>query len=270
MPSDIDNPTSSTDTPVSTASKKPGVSGCQATLLIAVCIGGALAVKGYWELQKAFESARQASCSENMKDLVCALHKYRESHRRFPPPYTVDEEGNRLHSWRVLILPYLGEKDLYEQIRLDEPWDSPHNRQFVPKMPFCFHCPSNRNRESTDGFTDYVMVTGPGTVGDGDRGTSFPQIKDGASNTICVVEMSAAEINWMEPRDYDITTMRLAIIPPGEPFAQHAISSYHPEKAGVALCDGSVTRIAVGTDPELLKGLFTIDGGEDVSWLHNR
>ena len=56
------------------------------------------------------------------------MNNYEAQHGCFPPAYSVDKDGRPLHSWRVLLLPYLDEEELYKQLRLDEPWDSPHNK----------------------------------------------------------------------------------------------------------------------------------------------
>ena len=76
--------------------------------------------------------------SESLAHIGYAMELYRLEHGgKLPPAFTRDAEGKPLHSWRVLILPYLGEKEkaLYEKIRLDEPWDSEWNRQFHAQMP---------------------------------------------------------------------------------------------------------------------------------------
>ena len=76
------------------------------------------------------EAARRMTCSGQLKQIAVALHSYHDTYHSFPPAYTVDEDGYPLHSWRVLLLPFLEENDLYKKIRLDEPWNSEHNRQF--------------------------------------------------------------------------------------------------------------------------------------------
>ena len=44
-------------------------------------------------------------------------------------------EPEILLSWRVQLLPALGYGEPFEKFRLDEPWDSALNRQFIPQMP---------------------------------------------------------------------------------------------------------------------------------------
>jgi len=92
-------------------------------------------------------------CQGNMQLIASALETYRDRHGAFPPAYSTDEQGNVLHSWRVLILPYLREiipsysrsldeilTELCNGIRLDEPWDSEWNSQFHKRIPFIFQC----------------------------------------------------------------------------------------------------------------------------------
>ena len=81
-------------------------------------------------VHNAREAARRMQCEGQSNYLRFALFNYRDEYGSFPPAYTVGENGKPLHSWRVLILPYLEGKELYSQIRLDEPWDSEHNSQF--------------------------------------------------------------------------------------------------------------------------------------------
>ena len=64
---------------------------------------------------------RRMLCTNNLKQLALAMHTYNDYHKSFPPAYTTDEDGKPLHSWRVLILPFIEQRGLYESIRLDEP-----------------------------------------------------------------------------------------------------------------------------------------------------
>ncbi|MCL2711649.1 MAG: DUF1559 domain-containing protein [Planctomycetaceae bacterium] len=115
--------------------------GCMVVLLVILLMSVTLLLFFHFVLFPAMsysrEAARCATCVGNMKAIGVALQNYHDHHGSFPPAYTVDAEGNPLHSWRILILPYFAPgvieqkwKDIYDQIRFDEPWDSEHNRQF--------------------------------------------------------------------------------------------------------------------------------------------
>ena len=92
--------------------------------------------------QACYEADRRSSCSGNLQHIALAMLIYQHEHGTLPPAYTVDADGKPLHSWRVLLLPYLGESELYGQLRLDEPWDSRHNRQFHDAAVTIYQCPS--------------------------------------------------------------------------------------------------------------------------------
>ncbi len=74
----------------------------------------------------------------NMRQILQAIHEY-ELDRGEPLPDSIqDEAGNALFSWRVLLLPYLGEQEFYEYLHLDEPWYSPHNRGVLTILPYAY------------------------------------------------------------------------------------------------------------------------------------
>jgi hypothetical protein len=72
--------------------------------------------------------------ADQFKHLMLAMLNYESANRHLPPAAIRDKDGKPLLSWRVAILPYLDEVELYKQFRLDEPWDSPHNSALIKKM----------------------------------------------------------------------------------------------------------------------------------------
>jgi len=180
-----------------------------------------------------------------MHQIGIALQHYHQHHGAFPPAYTVDAEGNPLHSWRTLILPYFAPgviepkwKEIYGQIRFDEPWDSEHNRQFHEfvehateeerqkyhshdpdhnidygfhhNMPAVFGCP-NHSSGSDVVETVYKMVVGDNAVGNV-RGTSASQITRPLGETILVVE-ALLPVPWMSPLDFTVEDFQTAVYP---------------------------------------------------------
>src|SRR2546421_760485 len=134
-----------------------------------------------------------------MRRIATALHGYADDHDgRLPPAVLYDQEGRPLHSWRVLILPYLGERALYDEFRLDEPWDSPHNLALLPRMPNVYALPPGLPVEVQAGpsWTFYQVFTGRGTRGLNLR-EDFPA---SLSNTVLVVEAGEA-VPWTKPVD---------------------------------------------------------------------
>ena len=226
--------------------------------LFVVC-GGIMAALLIPAVQAAREAARRAQCMNNLKQIGLALHNYHDTHRCFPPAVITDEEGRPMRSWRVAILPYMEESVLHDQYDYDEPWDGPNNSTLADLMPQIFRCPSDV--QSGLGETSYVMVTGEGTVGgEPNEAVRFPDIMDGTSNTIMVVEVTGAGIHWMEPRDLTIDEIMAGINDP----SGSGICSDHPGGAIVLLADGSVRFLSDSIDMELLKSLLTRDEGEIV------
>jgi prepilin-type processing-associated H-X9-DG protein len=211
------------------------------------------------------EAPLRITCVNNLRQIGLALHNYHDEHGCFPPAYTADERGQRLHSWRTLLLPYLEHEGLYDQLRLDEPWDSPHNRATIEEWdaPSVFRCPSAHDDPPA---TCYVMIVGPETFSSGPSGRSIKDITDGTSNTITVVETEGSGIHWAEPRDLDSRTLNFQSDEP----AEYGIRSNHPQVVNAAFADGSVHSIDKEIDPQLFKALLTVAGGEDVSTFREK
>ena len=107
-------------------------------------------------------AGKRSICLSNLKQIAIALHNYHDVYGSFPPAYVADKQGRPMHSWRVLILPYLEYAALYEQYRFDEPWNGPNNIKLVEHVPDVFQCPSNESEGNT--CTNYVAVIGPRTA----------------------------------------------------------------------------------------------------------
>ncbi len=143
----------------------------------------------------AKEAFRRSECSDNFHQIALAMLLYEREHGTLPPAWTEDDEGNRLHSWRVLLLPYLGQEELYQKIRLEEPWDSEPNRRFhEAAIPF-YQCPSAKLKA---GETNYAVVVGPETAFTGAEGRKLKSIGPFYTNAILIVE-SRTSGNWMSP-----------------------------------------------------------------------
>ena len=105
--------------------------GVTIAVVAVVCVVGVLMCGGILvalllpAVQASREAARRAQCANNLKQIGLAFHNYHDAHKTFPPAYIPDKDGKPMHSWRVLILPYLEQQALYKRYNFDEPWDSP-------------------------------------------------------------------------------------------------------------------------------------------------
>lgn len=199
-------------------------------------------------------------CQNNLKRIALALHAYHEAHGSFPPAYIADKDGTPMHSWRVLILPYLEEQRLYRDYSFDEPWDGPNNRKLHDRMPRVFGCPFEDS--AANGCTSYVAIVGYRTMWPGSKGRSLGAVADGIANTLLVAEVQSSGIHWMEPRDLDHFAMALTI---SQGPRGRNLSSGHGRGANVAMADGSVHFLPETTSVEQLDALLSAAGGEPVT-----
>jgi hypothetical protein len=228
------------------------------TLLVVVgCSFGLLAFGR--AVRDAREAARRAQCLCNYCQILLALHTYHEQFNVFPPAYVTDANGTPVHSWRVLILPFMEHSTLYNQYDFSEPWDGPNNIKLLDRMPNTFACPSRFS--STTNLTSYVAVVGPGTLFPGSGSVKLADIADGTANTLAVVEVDKVKVPWTAPSDLDVRTMSFRINDPKKP----AIGSKHPGGANVGVADASQRFASDSISPANLRALITIAGGEGVT-----
>jgi prepilin-type processing-associated H-X9-DG protein len=174
---------------------------------------------------------REKECTENVKRIALAMHNFVSQHRTFPPAAITDQEGQPLLSWRVAILPYLGpeEAKLYREFRRNEPWDSPHNRRLLDRMPAVYACPEEPEGKTT---TNYLVVVGPGRLFTGKRkGVRLEEVSAGTSNTLMMTEADRA-VPWTAPEEISGT--------PSEEGQGPEMGSRHPSGYHFAMADGSV------------------------------
>src|SRR4051794_6845264 len=60
-------------------------------------------------------AARRMQCSNHLKQIGLALQNYHDDYGTLPPAYIADSTGKPIHSWRVLLLPYIEQKLLYDK-----------------------------------------------------------------------------------------------------------------------------------------------------------
>jgi hypothetical protein len=216
-----------------------------------------IAVPFFYSASEAF---RRLHCVANLKHVAMALQSYESTYGCFPPAYVADESGKPMHSWRVLILPHLGENAVYQKYDFDEPWDGPNNSKLHDIIMPYYHCRSERpDAKETD--TSYVVVVGPGTMFPGERSVKLGDISDGTTCTLMVVEVANSGIHWMEPRDLQITKMAPTINPP----TGQGISSKHPGGVIAVSADDQVKFLdAESLTPKQLQALLSRAGGEEV------
>lgn len=221
---------------------------------IVLLLGGWVCVA----VREAHEAAIACRAQCHLNQLQLALHCYHSAHGCFPPAYLVDNRGMPVHSWRVLILPFIEEKALYDAYRFDEPWNGPNNLKLADRMPQIFHMPSELTSTS---MTNIVAIVGPGTAFPGSSSTRVEDFADGLDNTILLAEITSSDISWVEPRDLRVEEMSFAVNDQRKP----SISSSRRRGPYVVFADSIHTyQLSPSLLPETLKALTTTAGGEKM------
>jgi Protein of unknown function (DUF1559) len=194
--------------------------------------------------------ARQQSQS-NLKQIALALHNYHDTHNQFPFPavgkggFPLSVTGFKpLFSWRVGLLPFLEQDALFKQFKLDEPWDSEHNKKLIPLMPKVYAAPGSK---AEPGYTHYQIFTGRNAL---DVGARLASIPDGTSNTFGPVE-AAEPVIWTKPADmaYD----------PKKPLPK--LGGLYEGGFNAALLDGQVIFVRDAVDENLLRAAIDPQDG---------
>ncbi len=197
--------------------------------------------------------AARSISQNNLKQIALAVHEYHDVNGQFPTAAIYSEDGTPLLSWRVAILPYIEQGHLYKQFKLDEPWDSPHNKKLLAQMPKLYAPVAGQVKDKQSTF--YQVFTGKGTVFPGPKGIRLADITDGTSNTLMVVEAGEA-VPWTKPAE-----LRYA---PDRPLP--ALGGMFVGGFNAAFADGSVRFIKDTTDVKILRALITRNGGEVVDF----
>ncbi len=201
-------------------------------------------------VQAAREAARRVQGSNNLKQIGLALHNFASAYQTFPATAGLDDDGQPMLSWRVAILPFIEQNELYNQFHMDEPWDSEHNIQLLELMPDTYRDPK---QPTQPGYTVYQATVSEQSLLRKTEPSGFQDITDGTSNTIMAVETNAAiAVPWTAPQDYEIDEDN-----PGKNLFTNGIVQ-------ALFGDGSVQTLSEVIDPNILNALFTRDGGEVV------
>jgi prepilin-type N-terminal cleavage/methylation domain-containing protein/prepilin-type processing-associated H-X9-DG protein len=208
------------------------------------------------------EPARRMACANNLHQIGLALLNYESEYKRLPPAYTVDSHGNRLHSWRTLILPYMEQSQLYQSIDLNKPWDDPVNAKARATSVPGYSCASSA-RSTQDSDTDkdrttlYLALVGESFAFTTDKGRKLKEFTDGPSNTMMVVEANVDQaVPWMSPYDMDETMLSKLV--GKDPKAIHSGGR------NACMSDGSVQFIATKLTIETLRALATVNAGDEA------
>ena len=227
---------------------------------------------------RANEAATRDYKLNNLKQIALAMHNYLSLYDRFParagyglvdiealkkqgekfPDLTMKPNKNAkpLLSWRVYMLPYLEQVPLYNEFKLDEPWDSDHNKALIAKIPPVYR--SGNATLTKAGKTRMLAPVGKGLMFEPDApGNRIQDVQDGTSNTILFLEAAeASAVIWSKPDDLTVD----------EKDPKKGLFDPNATVVLIALADGSVHALPKKIDPKTLWHFFTRAGGEVIVW----
>ncbi len=248
------NPYESPSTAGESPPRKPGMLRIRLVELLAViAIVGILVALLLPAIRTAREPARRAQCGNNLKQIALALQNYESDYHALPPAYTVDADGQPLHSWRTLILPYLEQESLYEKIDLSRPWNDPSNREAYETELSAYQCPSV---DCPPNHTTYLAVVAPDGCFLPTEPRKLAEITDDPTLTLMVLETTAERaVPWMSPADED-----------GQWILRFGTDSQLPHPGGIkaACVAGNVIFLRSDSKAATRRALISIDGQDDA------
>ncbi|WP_425395781.1 DUF1559 domain-containing protein [Aeoliella sp.] len=229
-------------------------------------------------IHAAREAARRSTRLNNLKQMALAMFNFESSHDHFPAATAiVDKRGKPLLSWRVALLPYLENSNLYEQFHCDEPWDSPHNLTLLDQMPGVYKDDSHPELAAA-GKTTYVVPVHPQSAfppADGKAvektdkyagqdiylvpGIELRDMTDGTSNTLMIVQVPPEQaVPWTKPADWEVDLAK----------ALQQLQAAGMQEVLVAFCDGSARVLSLDNERDRanLPKMITRDGKETVEY----
>src|SRR5262249_27781733 len=203
----------------------------------------------------AQRNARLQQSVNNLKQLALAMHNYHDAYRALPGHAIYSKDGKTpLLSWRVAILPFVEQDHLYKQFKLDEPWDSEHNKKLIPLIQKVY-LDTNAPAAKEPGTTHYQIFVGGGSAWErASKQPLFPKsFPDGTSNTILIAE-AGEPVVWTKPDDLAYDPMK-----PLPKLGADATTGFI-----VAMADGSVRIIRPAVSEKTIRAAITAAGGETL------
>ncbi len=217
----------------------------------------------------AFEEFRQmqqrVGTMRNLERISAALAAYASDHGTYPPAIIRDSAGTPMHSWRVLLLPYLNQNDLHNRYDFNKPWNAPENSLLQAEIPDVYFAQSSLGGTTSE--ATYQLVTGPNTLNPTSGPLSPNGYTDDPAKTALVVEGFGGVNNlvptgsWLEPTELEISKMT------GQIGAKPGVEIGGVTEGGVAIAtaDGRVHFLDQNMTPDVVLAILTANGSEPLA-----
>jgi prepilin-type processing-associated H-X9-DG protein len=197
------------------------------------------------------------SSQNNLKQMAISLHNYHDVEMSFAPGLIAARDGQALHGWQTLILPYHEQKPLYDTIDMAKPWNNPSQKQAFTTKISVYEVPKpDLPREDPSGYALSHYAANQHILG-GTRKLKLDEITDGTANTILAGEAAGNYKPWGHPRNWRDPALGINATPDG-------FGSPWPGGANVAMADGSIKFLSDKIAPEVLRALATPAGNEKL------
>lgn len=238
------------------------IAAAAVTIAIAVLMIGATVRFGGRTISRMQDTRDRNASNKNLEAIAKALRTYASDHGSLPPPVVLDANNQPLYSWRVLLLPYLDEEDLYIQFDLQKPWDEGINEALSTSTVSVYQNPSSAVSDFNPSASAYYLITGPRTLFPESGPLRMEQIGDGLTKTILVVEAAPVDaISWAQPMDLSFPAMSGQVgsgrdTDPG---------GHHDEGAAVVTADGRGHFLPKTFPARTFRSLVTPNGSEPLA-----
>jgi len=209
-------------------------------------------------------AAIRAQSTNNLKQIGLAAIEFGEREKSFPPGCTVYPSGEVLHGWMTLLLPFIEQQKLFDEIDLKLPWDHPHNLGAFKQDVSAFQNPGYlREQEQEQHGLSLTNYAGNVHMLGGARKLTAAEVTDGTANTIMAGEIAQRFPPWGKPGNWRDPAKGINRSPLGfgGPWRAHNAGA----GANFVFLDGSVRFIRDTVDPKVLEAFGTPRGGEDIT-----
>ncbi|MFP6670696.1 MAG: DUF1559 domain-containing protein [Pirellulaceae bacterium] len=204
------------------------------------------------ERTRAGQARARMKNSNKLKKVAIGIHIFHDTYRQFPvgeSPIIKYREGQPLLSWRVHLLPFVEEVELYKQFKLDQPWDSPDNLKLLEKIPEVYQ---NQDYKGLGSHTTVLAINGPGAVFNPSEKLHMRDVTDGTSQTVLIINAGPDKaVPWTKPQDltYQPDAIVQSLGDVNDPFM-------------VMFADGAIYPVRKTVDERMLLRMFQRNDGK--------